>query len=115
MLENIPQPKKKGTAKPLLVLAPLQPVSRDFAFLVDNKIEADALSRAIRGSDKDLITDVQIFDIYTGKGVPEGKKSVALAVTLQPRQQTLTDADIETMAKKIVDAVASKTGGVLRG
>ncbi len=115
MLENIPQPKKKGTAKPLLVLAPLQPVSRDFAFLVDNKIEADALSRAIRGSDKDLITDVQIFDIYTGKGVPEGKKSVALAVTLQPRQQTLTDADIETIAKKIVDAVASKTGGVLRG
>lgn len=115
MLENIPQPKKKGTAKPLLALASLQPVSRDFAFLVDSGVEADALSRAIRGSDKDLITDVQIFDIYTGKGVPEGKKSVALAVTLQPRQQTLTDADIETIGRKIVDAVASKTGGVLRG
>lgn len=115
MLENIPQPKKKGTAKPLLALAALQPISRDFAFLVDDKIESDALSRAIRGSDKDLITDVQIFDIYTGKGVPEGKKSVALAVTLQPRQQTLTDADIEALGKKIVDAVASKTGGVLRG
>lgn len=114
MLENIPQPRKKGTARPLLQLAPLQPVSRDFAFLVDVKVEADALSRAIRGSDKDLIADVQIFDIYTGKGVPEGKKSVALAVTLQPRQQTLTDADIESAARKIVDAVAGKTGGILR-
>lgn len=114
MLENIPQPRKKGTARPLLQLAPLQPVSRDFAFLVDVKVEADALSRAIRGSEKDLIADVQIFDIYTGKGVPEGKKSVALAVTLQPRQQTLTDADIENIARKIVDAVAGKTGGILR-
>ncbi|HEY0901301.1 MAG TPA: phenylalanine--tRNA ligase subunit beta [Micavibrio sp.] len=115
MLDNIPQPKKKGTARALLQLASLQPLSRDFAFLVDDKIEADSLSRAIKGSDKDLITGVQIFDIYTGKGVPEGKKSVALAVTLQPRQQTLTDEQIEAVGKKIVDAVASKTGGVLRG
>lgn len=114
MLENIPQAKKKGTARSLVQLAALQPVARDFAFLVDAKIESDALVRAIRGSDKDLIDDVQLFDIYAGKGVPEGKKSVAISVTLQPRTQTLTDADIEAVAMKIVDAVASKTGGVLR-
>jgi phenylalanyl-tRNA synthetase beta chain len=114
MLENIPQPKKKGTAKTLLQLATLQPVARDFAFLVDTKVESDVLVRAIRGSDKDLVTDVQLFDVYIGKGVPEGKKSVAISVTLQPRNQTLTDADIEAVGKKIVDAVASKTGGVLR-
>lgn len=114
MLGNIPQAKKKGTARPLVQLPPLQPVARDFAFLVDAKVEADTLIRAIRGSDKDLITDVQLFDVYMGKGVPEGKKSVAISVTLQPRNQTLTDADIEAIGKKIIDAVASKTGGVLR-
>lgn len=115
LLDNIPQPKKKGTARALLQLASLQPLSRDFAFLVDASVEADALSRAIKGCDKDLITGVQIFDIYSGKGVPEGKKSVALAVTLQPRQQSLTDEQIDAVGKKIIDAVVSKTGAVLRG
>lgn len=114
LLENIPQARKKGASRPLLTLAALQPVSRDFAFILDLRVEADVLIRAIRGSDKDLIDDVGIFDVYVGKGVPEGKKSVAVSVTLQPRQQTLTDADIETISKKIVDAVTSKTGGILR-
>ena len=114
MLDNIPQGKKKGTARPMLVLAALQPVARDFAFIVDAKIEADMLLRAIKGSDKDMIESADIFDVYAGKGVPEGKKSVAIAVTVQPRNQTLTDAEIESIGKKIVDAVAAKTGGVLR-
>ena len=114
MLENIPQAKKKGTARPMLALATLQPVARDFAFIVDAKTEADILIRTIKGSDKEMIESAEIFDVYTGKGVPEGKKSVAIAVTVQPRNQTLTDADIEALGKKIVDAVAAKTGGVLR-
>lgn len=114
-IDNIPQARKKGTAKTLLAISPLQPVSRDFAFVLDQTVDADAIARAIRGSDKDLIGDVEIFDVYAGKGVPEGKKSVAISVMLQPRTQTLTDADIETVSKKIVDAVASKTGGTLRG
>ncbi|MFN3826152.1 MAG: phenylalanine--tRNA ligase subunit beta [Micavibrio sp.] len=113
-LEQIPQARKKGTAKPLLKLAALQPLTRDFAFIVDQKVMADELARAIRGSDKDLITDISIFDIYSGKGIPEGKKSVALSVTLQPRNETLTDAEIEIISKKIVDAVAGKTGAILR-
>ncbi|MCM2343462.1 MAG: phenylalanine--tRNA ligase subunit beta [Alphaproteobacteria bacterium] len=114
MLENIPQPRKKGTARPTLVLATLQPVLRDFAFLIDAAIDADTLIRAIRGSDKDLIDRVDIFDVYTGKGVPEGKKSMAVAVTLQPRSQTLTENDLEAISQKIIDAVAAKTGGTLR-
>lgn len=114
MLESIPQAKKKGTARPQLALVTLQPVARDFAFILDQKVEADVLIRAIRGSDKDLIDDVAVFDVYAGKGVADGKKSVAVSVTLQPRNQTLTDAEIEAIGKKIVDAVASKTGGVLR-
>lgn len=114
LLDNIPQSRKKGTSKGALTLASLQPVSRDFAFLIDAAVEGDILMRAIRGSDKDLISNVDIFDIYIGKGVPEGKKSVAVAVTLQPRAQTLTEADLDTINRKIVDAVAAKTGGTLR-
>ncbi|MBU0799956.1 MAG: phenylalanine--tRNA ligase subunit beta, partial [Alphaproteobacteria bacterium] len=113
MLESIPQPKKKGTAKTLLSLPPLQPVSRDFAFLVDDAVEADAILRTVRGVDKNLIADVSVFDVYKGKGVEDGKKSVAIAVTLQPREQTLTDADLESLARKITDAVTAKTGGQL--
>lgn len=114
MLEAIPQAKKKGPARPLLTLATLQPVERDFAFILDLKIESGELIRAIKGSDKDLISNVEIFDVYVGKGVPDGKKSVAASVTLQPRSQTLTDAEIEAVGKKIIDAVAAKTGGILR-
>ena len=61
-----------------------------------------------------LIESVEVFDLYEGKGVPEGKKSLAIAVRLQPKDQTLTDAEIEAVAQKIVNAVAKATGGVLR-
>ncbi|MCC7305218.1 MAG: phenylalanine--tRNA ligase subunit beta [Alphaproteobacteria bacterium] len=114
-LQNIPEAKKKGTEKPLLKLEPLQPVRRDFAFLVDMKIEAETLIRAAKSADKNLIDDAYVFDIYTGKGVDPGKKSVALTVTIQPREKTLTDPEIEALAKKIVEAVTGKTGGSLRG
>ena len=115
MLDLLPQSRKKGTAKALLALPPLQPLSRDFAFLVDDSVEADAIVRAVRHADKALITDVAVFDVYKGKGVEDGKKSVAVAVTLQPREQTLTDADLEGLAKRVTESVAAKTGGVLRG
>lgn len=115
MLDNIPAAKRKGTAKPLLALSPLQPVGRDFAFLVDDAVEGDTIIRAVRAADKNLIAAAEIFDVYKGKGVPDGQKSVAVAVTLQPRDQTLTDAEIESVAKKITDSVAAKTGAQLRG
>ena len=106
---------KKSAARPLLKLAAFQPVERDFAFVVDADLAADKLARAARGADKTLVTQVAVFDIYAGKGLPEGKKSVALAVTLQPTERTLTDAEIEAASAKIVAAVTKATGGVLRG
>lgn len=115
-LDAIPAPKKKGgTAKPLLVLSPLQPLQRDFAFLVPSATESDKLVKAAKGADKVLITDVSLFDIYEGKGVEPGFKSVALTVTLQPQDKTLTDAEIEAVAAKVVAAVAKATGASLRG
>lgn len=113
--DAIPQPKRKNeTARPLLQLSSLQPLSRDFAFIVDAEVEAEALVRAARGADKSLIADVRIFDVYQGKGVDAGKKSVAIAVTLQPQEKTLTDADIEDICARIIQSVTAKTGGQLR-
>jgi phenylalanyl-tRNA synthetase beta chain len=71
--------------------------------------------RAARGADKALIADVAVFDVYEGKGVEEGHKSVAITVRLQPRDKTLTDAEIDAVAGKVVAAVAKATGGTLRG
>ena len=114
-LDAVPQPKKKpGTARPLLKLSPFQPVSRDFAFIVDATTEAESIVRAAKGADKALIANVDLFDIYTGKGVEPGKKSVAIAVTIQPKDQTLTDKELETLTERIIGQVAAKTGAALR-
>lgn len=115
ILDNIPAARSKGTEKPYLVLEPLQPVTKDFAFLVDEDVSADALIKAAKSADKKLIAEASVFDIYQGKGVEDGKKSVALAVTLQPKETTLTDADIEGVMAAITTAVLEKVGGVLRG
>ncbi|MEK7687464.1 MAG: phenylalanine--tRNA ligase subunit beta [Pseudomonadota bacterium] len=115
-LDAPPPPKAKPTkARPKLVLSAFQPVERDFAFLVDTGVEASSLVRAARNADKALITGARVFDLYAGKGVPEGKKSIAIAVTLQPVERTLTDAEIEAVSAKIVAQVAKATGAVLRG
>jgi phenylalanyl-tRNA synthetase beta chain len=115
-LDAVPQPKKKpGTARPLLKLPPFQPIRRDFAFVVDAGVEADRLVRAARGADKALVREVAVFDRYQGPNLGEGRKSLALAVTLQPTERTLTDAEIEAVAARIVAAVTKSTGGVLRG
>lgn len=113
-LQNIPESKKKGTERPLLKLDPLQEVNRDFAFLVDEKTEADVLVKAAKSADKNLIKDAYVFDVYKGKGVEPGKKSIALNVTIQPKDKTLTDAELEGLAKTIIEAVIGKTGGSLR-
>ncbi|WP_424628757.1 phenylalanine--tRNA ligase subunit beta [Bradyrhizobium sp. SYSU BS000235] len=116
ILERIPDAKAKPTrAKPPLELSPFQPVSRDFAFIVDRSVKAGDIVRTAQGADRKLITNVTVFDIYEGKGIDDGKKSVAIAVTLQPREKTLTDQEIEAVASKIVAEVTKKTGGVLRG
>ncbi|HYD18305.1 MAG TPA: phenylalanine--tRNA ligase subunit beta [Patescibacteria group bacterium] len=113
-LANIPAPKKKGARKELLKPSPFQPLHRDFAFVLDDKVEAEKLVKAIKGADKTLISHVEIFDVYTGKGVDPGKKSVAIGVTLQPVEKTLTDEEITAVSQKIVEAVVKQTGGSLR-
>ncbi|WP_196259825.1 phenylalanine--tRNA ligase subunit beta [Pelagibacterium limicola] len=115
-LDALPEPRKKPTrSKPALEISQLMAVSRDFAFVVDESVEAAAILRAARGADKTLIGDVTIFDVFTGAHVGEGKKSVAIEVTLQPRDKTLTDEEIEAVGGKVVAAVEKATGGVLRG
>jgi phenylalanyl-tRNA synthetase beta chain len=116
ILDRIPAAKQRPTrARPVLELSPFQPVSRDFAFIVDRSVRAGDIVRSAQGVDKKLITDVTVFDVYEGKGIDEGKKSIAIAVTIQPREKTLTDQEIEAVAARIVAEVTRKTGGVLRG
>ena len=89
------------------------PLTRDFAFVVDDDTAAGDLVRAVAGADKALIADVRVFDVYRGQGVPEGRKSVAIEVVIQPREKTLTDAEIEALSARIV-AAAEKLGATLR-
>jgi phenylalanyl-tRNA synthetase beta chain len=115
-LDAFPAPKAKATrAKPPFEGSALQPLTRDFAFLVDREVPATELMRAAQAADRKLISRVDLFDRYEGAGVPEGKISLALAVTLQPREKTLTDAEIEETASRIVAQVEKATGATLRG
>jgi phenylalanyl-tRNA synthetase beta chain len=111
-LDAIPEPKRRKKGAP--DLPAFQPLRRDFAFLVDESVAAEALVRAARGAERMLITDVALFDRYAGDKLPAGKVSLALQVTIQPREATLTDAQIEAVAEKIVAAVSKTTGAVLR-
>jgi phenylalanyl-tRNA synthetase beta chain len=114
-LDAVPAPKAKaGRTRPLLKTSNLQPVERDFAFVLDRDVPAADVVRAAQQADKVLVSDVQVFDLYEGWGIGDDKKSLAIAVTLQPTERTLTDEEIEAVSRKIVAAVAKATGGVLR-
>ena len=115
-LSLVPEAKAKniGRARPGYAPSPFQAVERDFAFLLDASVSVETLLRAARGADKALIEDVSLFDVYEGKGIEPGKKSVAICVRLQSPSATLTDADIEAASQKVVAAVAKATGGSLR-
>ncbi len=113
-LDAIPEAKAKGKAKPLFQPSPYQAIERDFAFVLDAKLPAGDLVKAVKLADRNLIDTVTVFDVYEGKGVPEGKKSLAVAVRIQPSTATLTDSEIEALAAKIV-AAATKLGATLRG
>jgi phenylalanyl-tRNA synthetase beta chain len=101
-----------------LKISDLQAVERDFSFAVDQDVEALTLLNAAKGADKSLVVDAFVFDVFAGDKAAaqmgEGKKSVAISVRLQPKDATLTDADIEAVSAKIIDKVAKATGGVLR-
>jgi len=115
ILERIPEAKAKATrAKPVLELSAFQPVTRDFAFVVDRALRAADIVRAAQNVDRKLISGVSVFDVYEGQGIEAGKKSVAIAVTIQPRDKTMTDQEIDALGAKIVAEVSKRTGGVLR-
>ncbi|MDV6330511.1 phenylalanine--tRNA ligase subunit beta [Asticcacaulis sp. 201] len=113
-IDNLPSPKSKGgKSKGALTLSPFMPLTRDFAFLVPDTAASGDLVRAIKGAEKTLISDVQVFDVYTGVGVPDGQKSLAVVVTLTPVDKTLTEPEIEAVSARIITA-AQKTGAALR-
>jgi phenylalanyl-tRNA synthetase beta chain len=115
-LDALPLPKARPTKmKPKLVLSEFQPLTRDFAFVVDRKVAAGDIVKAAQGAERQLIAGIEVFDVYEGPGIDADKKSVAVAVTLQPTEKTLTDTQIEAVSSKIVAEVAKKTGAVLRG
>jgi phenylalanyl-tRNA synthetase beta chain len=111
LLEALPQPK--ATKRKALSVSDYQSVTRDFAFVLAEATPAADLLAAVNKAEKTLIRSVTIFDVYQGKNLPEGKKSIALSVTLQAGDRTLTDAEIEKVAAAIIDAAAS-AGAVLR-
>ncbi|MDP9807354.1 phenylalanyl-tRNA synthetase beta chain [Rhizobium tibeticum] len=115
-VDAMPEPKKKATrTKPALELSPFQAVKRDFAFVVDKAVEAGAIIKAATGADRKLVTSVNVFDVFEGASLGDGKKSVAIEVQIQPVERTLTDEDFEALTEKIVASVTKFTGGILRG
>lgn len=115
-VDAVPEPKAKPTrTKPRLDLSAFQAVKRDFAFVVDKAVEAGTLVRAALAADRKLISGVSVFDVFEGAALGAAKKSIAIEVSIQPVEKTLTDEDFEALAKRIVENVGKQTGGVLRG
>ncbi|MCK5576136.1 MAG: phenylalanine--tRNA ligase subunit beta, partial [Sphingomonadales bacterium] len=113
-LDAIPAQRKKGASKPALQVSDLQAVERDFAFLVANDVAADAIIKAARGGAKKFVKAIRVFDVFEGQGVPEGQKSIAISMTLEPKDKTFTDAEIEKISADVVSSVAKATGASLR-
>jgi phenylalanyl-tRNA synthetase beta chain len=114
-LDAVPSPRRKGTAKGPLAISDFQPVRRDFAFLLDKPVEAASVVKAAESAGKPLVSRVTVFDVFEGQGVPAGKKSLAIEVTLTPKDRTLTEAEIEQVSAKIIAQVKKATGAELRG
>jgi phenylalanyl-tRNA synthetase beta chain len=112
-LDTIPQAKSRK-ARALFHPSPYQAIERDFAFVVDAGVAAGDIAKAARNAERNLIDTIGVFDVYEGAGVPEGRKSVAVAIRLQPRDKTLTEAEIEAVAQRIVAEVSKATGAALR-
>jgi phenylalanyl-tRNA synthetase beta chain len=115
-LDALPLPKHRPTKmKPAANLPDFQPLTRDFAFVVGRDVAAGDIVKAAQAAERNLVTGIEVFDVYEGAGIGEDQKSVAVAVRLQPTDRTLTDAEIEAVSQKIVAEVARKTGATLRG
>ncbi len=115
-LDALPLPKHRPTKmKPAATLPDFQPLTRDFAFVVSRSVAAGDILKAAQAAERNLVTGIEVFDVYEGAGIGEDQKSVAVAVRLQPTDRTLTDAEIEAVSQKIVAEVTRKTGATLRG
>jgi phenylalanyl-tRNA synthetase beta chain len=113
-LDAIPEAKAKSKARAMFAPSPFQAIERDFAFVVETSVAAEEVLRAVKSADRALIEAATVFDVYEGKGVPDGSKSLAVSVRIQPKDKTLTDPEIEALAQKIVAGVTKATGAVLR-
>ena len=115
ILSNIPLPRSSNDkAKKKLELSSFQPVDKDLAFVVDKTVPAVNLMTAAKTADREFIADVRVFDVYEGENLPEGKKSIALALTFQPKDKTFTDQDIENLMNKVIQEMKKKCNAELR-
>ena len=115
ILSNIPLPRSSNDkAKKKLELSAFQPVDKDLAFVVDKTVPAVNLMTAAKTADREFIADVRVFDVYEGENLPEGKKSIALALTFQPKDKTFTDQDIENLMNKVIQEMKKKCNAELR-
>ena len=112
--ENIPMPKKVKVSRPMLKMSPLQSVTREFAFVIDETTPAEKLAQIAKSTNKDLIKEVLIFDVYKGENIPKGKKSIAIKIIIQPNLETLTDDDLEKISSDLINVIDTKLSGSLR-
>ena len=112
--ENIPMPKKVKVSRPMLKISPLQSVTREFAFVIDETTPAEKLAQIAKSTNKDLIKEVLIFDVYKGENIPKGKKSIAIKIIIQPNLETLTDDDLEKISSDLINVIDTKLSGSLR-
>jgi len=114
-LDIVPEARKKiREVKPQFIVSDYQKVVRDFAFVIDEKYSSGQIINLVKKIDKGLISDVKIFDIYHGDNISSGKKSIAFNVTLEPKDKTLSENDIEQVSKKIISKIQESTGATLR-
>jgi Phenylalanyl-tRNA synthetase beta subunit len=112
--ENIPMPKKVKVSRPMLKMSPLQSVTREFAFVIDETTPAEKLADIAKSTNKDLIREVLIIDVYKGENIPKGKKSIAIKIIIQPNLETLTDDDLEKISSDLINVINTKLSGSLR-
>ena len=112
--ENIPMPKKVKVSRPMLKILPLQSVTREFAFVIDETTPAEKLVQIAKSNNKDLIKEVLILDVYKGENIPNGKKSIAIKIIIQPNLETLTDDDLEKISSDLINVIDTKLSGYLR-
>ena len=98
----------------MLKISNLQPVTREFAFLLDEEIESEKVCEIAKSVNKDLITDIIILDVYKGENIPQNMKSIAIKVTIQPIHETLTDEELEQLTTNLINAIDKKLSGFLR-